>query len=68
MTLDLLIHLIEALGVIGTGLGFGWGILRKLTRIVDALEEYPPHRHSNGRILYPKHFSPGMVEGRQSSE
>lgn len=39
--------------------GFGWRIIRKLTGILDALKEYPPHRHVNGKILYPKDYEPG---------
>jgi hypothetical protein len=64
MTLDNFIHLSEALSI----LGVGWRILRKFDRVLDVLQEYPPHRHSNGKIVYPKHFSPSVVESRHSQE
>lgn len=43
-------------------LPMGWAIVRKLNYLADVFKEYPPHRHINGNILYPKEFSPGRVE------
>lgn len=42
-----------------------WAVLRKLTRILDAFENFPPHRHVNGKILFPKGFEPTAIESRQ---
>jgi hypothetical protein len=55
--IDPLIHILELLVVAGAV-----GYLRKITRLVDLFEEYPPHRHEPGRVLYPKHYSPGRAE------
>lgn len=44
--------------------GAAWAVIRKLTRIVDALENFPPHRHVNGKIIFPKGFEPTAMESR----
>lgn len=43
-----------------------WKANRALNRWIDVLKEYPPHRHENGLILFPKGMEPGVVkrEGR----
>lgn len=62
MTVELSINL----GAVITGAVVVASYLRRineqLTAIRKALEEYPPHRHINGRILYPKDFQPGETE------
>jgi hypothetical protein len=58
MTLDTLAHVGEALTI----LTVGWRVNRGFSRIIDALENFPPHRHSNGAILYPKGFDPPEIE------
>lgn len=62
MTLDNIIHLSEALAIIGSA----WRLSRKINRFIDVMIEYPPHRHINGKVLYPKGFDPGKVEGASS--
>ena len=57
MTLDLTIHAAEALTILGVGIA----ALRKLDRILSILEDYPPHRHVNGKVIYPKNYEPSPV-------
>jgi len=52
------LHVGEILAI----LGVGYKIFRKLSVIIDAFENFPPHRHVNGKILYPRDFSPGRIE------
>jgi len=58
MTLDTLAHIGEALTIVAVS----WKINRGFNRILDALESFPPHRHINGHITYPKGFSPPVQE------
>jgi hypothetical protein len=39
-----------------------WKANRTLNRWLDVMKDYPPHRHFNGRIVYPKGMEPGVVE------
>lgn len=39
-----------------------WKGNRAINRIIDVLADFPPHRHENGLILFPKGFSPGEVK------
>jgi hypothetical protein len=43
-------------------LGVAFKGIRALNRLMSILQDYPPHRHVNGRILYPKDFEPTRVE------
>lgn len=58
---DLLLHggdtgaLLVASGVII------WAI-KKLSRDETLKRDYPPHRHSNGKILYPSEYPPPPME------
>ena len=40
--------------------------VRKVDRRIDADEtvkrDYPPHRHINGKIIYPKEYQPARTE------
>jgi hypothetical protein len=63
ITLDNTIHISEAIAIVG-GL---WKINRSFVRFLDIMKDFPPHRHVNGKIMYPKGFNPGMVEGNGSS-
>ena len=55
--LDLAVHAIEALSIVLVGLG---GI-RKLNRLIDLFDTFPPHLHDNGRIVYPKGYEPPQI-------
>ena len=39
-----------------------WRGIRAANRWYDVLTEYPPHRHVNGNILYPRGMDPGLVQ------
>jgi hypothetical protein len=55
---EALAHLVE----IGTFLLIGVKGLRKLDRFYALFEDNPPHRHLNGKIIYPKGYEPPVVE------
>jgi hypothetical protein len=55
--LHLGIQLAELLVVVGAVAK----ILAYLSRIKEALTDFPPHRHVDGSILYPKGFEPGVA-------
>ena len=68
MPWDLLIHAGSG-GLIVFGLAAIWEFLklmRKMNRRLDRDEslrqDYPPHRHFNGSILYPADYPPPEVE------
>jgi len=54
MTLDQLSHIGEALTI----LVVGWRVVAKMNRLISIFEDFPPHRHANGTIVYPKGFAP----------
>ncbi len=58
MSPDAKFHIIE-MAVIGIPLW--WGVLKMLF----VFREYPPHRHDNGHILYPRGMEPGQVQPRR---
>lgn len=35
-----------------------WKGIRVVNRLWDVLKDYPPHRHDNGHIVFPKGFEP----------
>ncbi len=35
-------------------------------RLRSLLKDFPPHRHLNGKILYPKGYAPGEIEEQRS--
>jgi hypothetical protein len=58
IALDTTVHIGEALSIIGVGLA----ALRKLDRILSILQDFPPHKHINGKIVYPKDYAPGVIQ------
>ncbi len=46
-------------------LAIAWRGLRVLNRIYDILKDYPPHRHVNDKIIYPRDYEPGEVHHGQ---
>lgn len=42
-------------------------VMRRLDRDESLRADYPPHRHINGKILYPKEYEPAAVEQLQGS-
>lgn len=45
-----------------TFLGVAWKVMRVLARHESLMADYPPHRHLNGRIIYPHEYEPSKVE------
>lgn len=43
-------------------LGILWKINRVANRVMDVLGDFPPHKHVNGKIVYPKGYEPTVVE------
>lgn len=37
-------------------------LLWRLNRLVNVQKDFPPHRHINGKILYPRDFAPGKAQ------
>lgn len=56
-----IVHILELpiLALVATA---AWAVIRTANRILDVLQEYPPHRHANGTIIYPTDMAPGRVE------
>lgn len=46
--------------------GLLYRFVRKVERKIDSDEtvkkDYPPHRHINGKIIYPKEYQPARTE------
>lgn len=43
-------------------LGIAWKAVRVINRVMGILQDYPPHRHINGKVIYAKGFEPTPVE------
>ena len=53
--LDLAVHAVEALSILGVGLGG----LRKLNHLIELFKDFPPHRHiTRDLVLYPDGYEP----------
>ena len=50
--------------LVNTGIiaAVAWRGIRAINRLMSILQDYPPHRHVNGNILFPKGFEPTHVE------
>lgn len=55
MSADNLLHIIE---IVVIGAPLWWSVFR----LASILRDFPPHRHDNGHIIYPKGYEPGKVE------
>jgi hypothetical protein len=59
MTAEVWFHLAElAVMVFGMALPLLWGAFR----LMSLLRDYPPHRHINGTILFPRGYEPPETE------
>lgn len=38
------------------------GALWKILRLISLQKDYPPHRHVNGKIIYPKDYAPEQAQ------
>ena len=52
---DNLLHVIE---IVVLGAPIWWGAIR----LSSIMRDFPPHRHDNGNILYPKGYEPSRPE------
>jgi hypothetical protein len=58
MTPELWFHAVEILVLIfGIAMPAMWGAFR----LAMLVREYPPHRHINGKIVFPKGYEPSEV-------
>ena len=55
MSADNILHIIE---IIFIGAPIWWGVFR----LASILKDFPPHRHDNGNILYPKGYEPSAIQ------
>lgn len=58
MNWDHIYHISELLGL----LTVLWKGNRAINRLIDVLKDFPPHRHENGLVIYPKDYEPGEVK------
>jgi len=59
MTYELWFHGVEVLILL---LGVALPMWRSSQRLRSILMDFPPHRHTNGKILYPKGYEPSKSE------
>lgn len=60
--IEILIHSGIGAAVIVVVLGVGGKITAKLDRLLNVSIDFPPHRHVNGNISYPKGYEPPEIE------
>lgn len=59
--LDLLVHVASGAG--GTALfGAAVRMWKRLERDESLKSDFPPHRHINGKVIYPREYEPAAVE------
>lgn len=58
MPLDLTIHVTELLLILGAVVR----VVGVANRINMVLKDFPPHRHDNGNVIYPKGFEPTPIQ------
>ena len=52
-----------------TLLGLGLTMLRKIGRLEQIFQDFPPHRHDNGNIVFPRGMKPeGPQRGEEADE
>ncbi|MGP8271832.1 MAG: hypothetical protein ACLQLH_17345 [Terracidiphilus sp.] len=49
-------------GGAASGIVLAWMVIRRLNRDESLRQDFPPHRHINGKILYPRDYEPAVVE------
>lgn len=42
--------------------GIAWKVIQRLNRDESLRNDYPPHRHLGGRIVYPREYTPAETE------
>lgn len=62
MTPDAWFHLFELIFDVVIVVPLAWRALRAINRVIDVMKDFPPHRHTNGRVFYPAGMAPGKTE------
>ncbi len=63
-SIETIAHSVEILVFLGIGIKG----LRKIDRLYNLFSDNPPHRHVNGKIIYPKGYEPPLVESLHGNE
>jgi hypothetical protein len=62
----------SALGVVFSALVMFFSMYRKAIKRMDRDEtlkkDYPPHRHINGKLIYPREYQPARMETLAGSD
>lgn len=56
---EIIFHGVEVVVLI---FGVAWPMLQSANRLKSILQDFPPHRHINGKILYPVGYTPTEPE------
>lgn len=59
--LDWVVHLVSSTAAVAA-VTAAWRLLQRMNRDESLKQDYPPHRHINGKILYPHDYEPAVVE------
>lgn len=49
-------------GMLTVFAGVAWRVIKRLNREETLHSDFPPHRHVNGTILYPREYEPGHID------
>lgn len=55
-------------GQTGACLAIAYFAIKRINRDESLKKDYPPHRHFNGSILYPKEYPPSKIEHLRGDE
>lgn len=58
MRLDWNVPVWQVLAMVWVVFLFFFGVMRKLDKLISIFEEYPPHKHVFGKVMYPKGMKP----------
>ena len=58
LTLDHTLHLAELIVLAG----LAWRVISTCNRVINALRDFPPHRHVGPQVVYPSGFAPPPIE------
>lgn len=48
-------------GMLAACITMAWKVVKRLNRDETLRADYPPHRHINGKIVYPHDYTPSAV-------
>ncbi len=64
MWLDVLTRILSGGGAVAA-IALAWAVIKRLNRDESLRGDYPPHRHINGKIIYPHEYEPAVVDTLQ---